>query len=48
MKNKQKREKNAKFTILLQQILSSKLLHAVIDNNKIILVMDSNRKQEAT
>ena len=34
MKNKQKRERNATFTILLQQILSSKLLQAVIDSKK--------------
>ena len=38
MKNKQKREKNATstifFTILLQQILSSRLLQPVIDDKK--------------
>ena len=52
IKNKQKREKNVMstifFTILLQQILSSKLLQPVIDGKKIIIVVFSNRKQEAT
>ena len=42
MKDKKKREKNARstifFTTFLQKNLSSKLLQAVIDSKKIILV----------
>ena len=50
MKNKQK--KNVTFTIFfitpLQQILNSRLLQLVINGKKIIIVVFSNRKQEAT
>ena len=35
-------------TIFLQKILNSRLLKAVIDRKKIILVVGSNRKQEVT
>ena len=46
MKDKKKREKNATsttfFTTFLQKILSSKLLQAIIDGKKIILVVGSN------
>ena len=52
MKNKQKSEKNAKstifFTIILQGMLSSRLLQFVIDDKKIIIVVFSNKKQETT
>ena len=52
MKNKQNRERNATFTIfftiLLQQMLDSRLLQSNIDDKKIIIVMGSNRKQEVT
>ena len=52
MKNKQKREKNVTSTIffltLLQQMLNNRLLQLVIDGKKIITVVFSNRKQEAT
>ena len=45
MKNKE-RERNTTFTtffiMLLQQILSSRLLQAVIDGKKIISAVDSN------
>ena len=51
MKQK-KREKNATstifFTILLQLMLSSKLLQLVIDGKKIFIVIFSSRKQKAT
>ena len=44
-KKKKKKDKNATFTkifmTLLQQILSSRLLQAVIDDKKIISVMGS-------
>ena len=36
------------FTTFLQKIINSKLLKTVIDSKKIILVVGSNRKQEAT
>ena len=48
MINKQKGEKNATSTIFLQQMLSSRLLQCIIDGKKIIIVVFSNRKQEAT
>ena len=52
MKNKQKREKNAMstifFTTLLQQMLNNRLLQPIIDGKKIIIMVFSNRKQEAT
>ena len=35
-------------TFLQKKIINSKLLRAVIDSKKIILVVDSNRKQEVT
>ena len=43
MKDKKKREKNATSTTFLQKILSSKLLQAVIDSKKIIIVVGSNQ-----
>ena len=52
MNNKKikKKDKNATFTkifmTLLQQILSSRLLQAVIDDKKIIIVIFLNRKQK--
>ena len=52
MKNKQKWEKNVTFTIffttLLQQMLNNRLLQPIIDGKKIIIMVFSNRKQEAT
>ena len=36
------RERNATFTTLLQQILSNRLLQAIIGGKKIILVVGSN------
>ena len=35
-------------TFLPKKIINSRLLRAVIDSKKIILVVDSNRKQEVT
>ena len=52
MKNKQKWEKNVTFTIffttLLQQMLNNRLLQPIIDGKKIIIMVFSNRNQEAT
>ena len=52
MKNKQKWEKNVTFTIffttLLQQMLNNRLLQPIIYGKKIIIMVFSNRKQEAT
>ena len=36
------------FTILLQLMLSGRLLQLVIDSKKIIIVIFSNRKQKST
>ena len=52
MKKNKKIEKNATlstifFTILLQLMLSSRLLQPTVDGKKIIIVTFSNRKQKA-
>ena len=41
MKDEKKRERNATSTTFLQKILNSKLLQAVIDGKKVILVVGS-------
>ena len=49
MKDKKKRERNATsttfFATFLQKILNSKLLQAVIDGKKVILVVGSKQNQ---